>query len=139
MTRSNFARIVFKPDLFLVGALAVAALFLVEAGVAEILLARDAECIEAAERMRFGPPARLTCLPELAADLLRAVSRGFVGVALPEGSDLAAWIGMALFYAAFGGAFSQLSFRWALSGYLVLHLLVVIVAGAIGYLSRYIV
>jgi hypothetical protein len=123
---------------FLVGALAVAAIFLVEAGLSEIVLARDAECIEAAERMRFGPPARLSCLPELVTDLLRAVSRGFIQVAAPGAADLVAWIGMALFYAIVGGTISQLSFRWAVSGYLALHLLVVLVVGSIGYLSRYI-
>lgn len=123
---------------FLVGALAVAAIFLVEAGLAEIALARDAECIEATERMRFGPPARLACLPELAADLLKAVSRGFVQLAAPGAAEMVAWIGMAFFYAIIGGTISQLSFRWAISSYFALHLLVVLVSGSIGYLSRYI-
>lgn len=123
---------------FLIGALAVAAIFLIEAGLAEILLARDTECIEAAERMRFGPPARFKCLPEFVAEMLKAVSKGFVQIAVPQAGDLVAWIGMATFYAIFGGAISQLSFRWAVSSYLALHLIIVLVVGSIGYLSKYI-
>jgi hypothetical protein len=123
---------------FLVGALFAAAFFLVEAGVAEILLANNAQCeaMVSGMRLRFG--LQEVCTPEWAVYMLSALSRGIVGLLFPGAPAFFAWLTMGGFYAIAGGGCGQLSPRWGVFIYLAGHISLVALLAGLGYISQFI-
>ena len=122
----------------MVGALFAAAFYLVEAGVAEILLANNAQC-EAMVfnlRLRFG--LQEACTPEWAVYMLGAISRGIIGLILPGAPALLAWLTMGAFYAVAGGGCGQTSSRWGVAIYLAGHITLVALLAGLGYISQFI-
>ena len=124
---------------FLVGALLAAAFFLVEAGVAEIYLARNDQCQAMIDNLRIGFGSQDVCMPDWVVFMLGAVSRGFVGLLWPKAPSIFAWLSMAGFYAGLGGGCGQISPRWGILVYLAGHIMLVAILAGLGYLSQFIV
>ncbi|HLF36490.1 MAG TPA: hypothetical protein VI520_01000, partial [Anaerolineales bacterium] len=71
---------------FAIGFLLAAGFFLIEAGAAEVMLARRADCVEQLGRMRLAPNPEQACMSEFQYFLTRAVSRGVFVSTDPEPS-----------------------------------------------------
>lgn len=135
-------RAVLTEDLrqrFLIGFLFAAAFFLAEAGTGEIMLARNATCIEDLSRFRLAPNPTEVCLSEFGLHLAEALSRGVVATLSPGTPALLIWPLMAIFNGLIGGGFAQLSLRNAVVGYLILHVVLLMVFMSVGYISQFIV
>ena len=123
---------------FLVGALLAAAFFLIEAGVAEIYLARDAQCQAMIDSLRIGFSSQDVCTPKWVVFMLGALSRGIVGLLWPKAPSIFAWLSMGGFYAVLGGGCGQMSPRWGMLIYLAGHIMLVALLAGLGYLSQFI-
>lgn len=121
---------------FLIGFLFALAFYLIEAGLAEILLARNAACLESLNQYRLAPNPFEVCMSELGLFATHSVSRGFFG---PDAPGIIAWPVMGLLYALAGGGLAQLSLRQAVAAFLILQTIIVAIFTAIGYLSQFIV
>lgn len=121
---------------FLIGFLVAAALFFVEAGIAEILLASNSSCLEGLSQMRLSPNPAEYCMSELGSYLAGAVSHALFHAGV---SKLLVWPSLAVVYGLFGGAFAQLDLRRGVAGYLILHVLLLAAFTSITYLSQFIV
>ncbi len=110
-----------------------------EAGLAEIWLARNAECLEELRAMRIPPPTATVCFSEFELYLSQAASRGIVGVFRPEASNAIAWLVMGLLYGTLGATIAQFSPRYAIPGYFGVHLILLMGFTATGYLAQFIV
>lgn len=123
---------------FLVGALFAVAFFLVEAGIAEILLANNARCeaMVSGMRLRFG--LEDVCTPDWVVYMLDALSRGIVGLFFPGAPAFLAWLTMGGFYAMAGGGCGQLSPRWGVAVYLAGHISLISLLAGLGYISQFI-
>jgi len=123
---------------FLVGALLAMAFFLIEAGVAEIYLARDAQCQAMIDSLRIGFSSQDVCTPKWVVFMLGALSRGIVGLLWPKAPSIFAWLSMGGFYAVLGGGCGQMSPRWGMLIYLAGHIMLVALLAGLGYLSQFI-
>ena len=123
---------------FLVGVLLAAGFFLVEAGVAVIYLARDAQCQAMIENLRIGFGSQDFCMPEWVVFMLSAISRGVVGLLWPNAPSILAWLSMGGFYALVGGGCGQMPPRWGIAIYLAGHISLVAILAGLGYLSQFI-
>lgn len=123
---------------FMVGALFAAAFFLVEAGVAEILLGQNAQCeaMVSGMRLRFG--LEDVCTPDWVVYMLGALSRGIIGLIMPSAPALLAWLSMGAIYAIAGGGCGQLTPRWGVAIYLAGHIALVALLAGLGYISQFI-
>ena len=123
---------------FMVGALFAAAFFLVEAGVAEILISNNARCeaMVSGMRLRFG--VQDVCTPDWVVYMLGAISRGILGVIFPGAPAFLAWLTMGGIYALAGGGCGQLSPRWGVAIYLAGHIALVALLAGLGYISQFI-
>lgn len=131
----------FQPDLdrvhrFLVGFLLAAALTLVEAGVAEILLARNAACVDSLVQFRLSPDPFAYCMSEFSYHLAGSASHAFAKADAPA---LLVFPLLAAVYGLIGGGLAQLDLRRAVFGYLAAHILLLIVFTVVRYLSQFIV
>ena len=122
----------------MVAALFAAAFFLVEAGVAEICLARDAQCQAMIDNLRIGFGSQDVCMPEWVVFMLEAVSRGVVGLLWPKAPSIFAWLSMGGLYAVLGGGCGQMSPKWGILFYLAGHIMLVAILAGLGYLSQFI-
>ncbi|NIS79132.1 MAG: hypothetical protein GTO14_02665 [Anaerolineales bacterium] len=123
---------------FLIGALLAVSVFFVEAGVSEILLARDAQCRANLRRMRLAPNPEELCQPEWQSLMLRAASRGVVGLFFPSAGPGLAWVGMALIYAMVGGFCARFSGRAGVILFLTINLALTAFLAGLGYLSQFV-
>ena len=123
---------------FMVGALFAAALFLVEAGIAEILLANHAQCEAMVSNMRLRFGLQEVCTPKWAVFMLGAISRGIIGLILPGAPAFVAWLTMGGIYALAGGGCGQMSPRWGVVIYLAGHIAIVALLAGLGYISQFI-
>lgn len=124
---------------FIIGALLAAAFFMVEAGVGEIALARNAGCLETLQNLLIQPPAEELCMSDLTNAGTIAASRGVVGVVSPEAPAVIGWLVMIVVYGSVGGLCAQMSFRWGLVTFLGINAITVIVLTFVGYFSRFVV
>ena len=120
-----------------VGALLGAALFLLEAGIGQIALGRDAACREAAATLRVGSPDTM-CLPEIGLAAARSLGFGPGGRLFPEAPPAVAWGFSAALYAALGAVCALLTFGWALGTFLSINAFLVGAVAFFTYISRYI-
>ena len=123
---------------FLVGALLAAAFFLIEAGVAEISLGREAQCQAMVKSLRIGFGSQDVCMPEWVVFMLRAVSRGVVGLLWPKAPSIFAWLSMGGLYAVLGGGCGQVSPKWGILIYFAGHIMLVAILSGLGYLSQFV-
>jgi hypothetical protein len=124
---------------FLVGALLALAIFFIEAGAAEVLLARNTQCEVLAGNTRMGFRVQNMCLSEWVVQMFEVASRGALGIFRPEASPLTAWLLMGGLYAIVGGMCGQLSARWGIAIYLALNMAVISLLAGLGYMSQFIV
>jgi hypothetical protein len=123
---------------FILGVILALSVFLVEAGVAEILIGNDNACRQALSRIRLAPDAFSACHPEWVFFMLRSLSRGWVWLVNPELPPLAGWIVMSLYYAVVGGMSQQLSRRswWII--FLGIQITTVAFIAGLSYLGQFI-
>lgn len=132
MTRMRMMR-------FLMGSILAIGLFLIEMGVAEILLSKDNRCLEMAASAKAGMGRRDECLTEIGRSSLLALSRGPFAVFRKEASPAVAWFVTAVLYAILGGFFAQFAYKIGLGLFLGVHILIVVVLTFMGYISGFIV
>jgi len=120
-----------------VGALLGAALFLLEAGIGQVALGRDAACRESAAAVRLGSPDTM-CLPEIGLAATRSLAYGPGGRLFPEAPPAVAWITSAVLYAALGSACAQLTPSRAIGTFVSINAVVVGAVAFFTYISRYI-
>jgi hypothetical protein len=123
---------------FILGAVLALSLFLVEAGVAEILIGNDSACRQSLSRIRLAPDAFSACQPEWVWFMLRSLSRGWAWLANPELVPVVGWLVMGLYYAVLGGMSQQLSRRSGWVIFLGLQLATVAVVAGLSYLGQFI-
>jgi len=124
---------------FLIGFLFAVAFFLIEAGAAEVLLARNEVCLESLSDFRLSPDPNEACMSEFEFFLARGLSRGAFGTLSPETSTFVAWPILAVFYGLVGGGFAQLPLRAAIGGFLIVHLILLMAFMAVDYMSQFII
>ena len=124
---------------FLVGALLALAIFFIEAGSAEVLLARNTQCEALAGNTRMGFRVQNMCLPEWLVQMFEAASHGVIDIFRPEASPFTAWLFMGGLYALIGGICGQLSVRWGIAIFLALNVAVISLLAGLGYMSQFIV
>ncbi len=124
---------------FLIGFLFAMAFFLIEAGLAEVLLARNEVCLETLTEFRLAPDPSEVCMSEFEFFLARGLSRGLFGIISPSTSVFIAWPVIAVLYGLMGGGFAQLSLRAAIGGYLIVHVVLLMAFVSVDYISQFIV
>jgi hypothetical protein len=121
-----------------IGALLAVSVYLVEAGVAEILLARDNQCRAAVFNQRLFMDPNSVCMPEWQQLMLQATTQGVLGLVRPEAPALAVWLVMIVLYAGLGGFCARLPTRWALGVFFVVNVGSIALLAGLMYLSRFI-
>lgn len=111
---------------------------LMQAGVAQILLAQNQDCVLAAERMRLVDQSRLTCMPEFSVAVLESFATGFLPVLNPGSSFLLSVLSMTIALGVLGGFFSQFSDRWAVGFFIAVDVLLIFLLATMRYLSNYV-
>jgi hypothetical protein len=122
----------------IIGALLAVAVYLIEAGTAEILLARDNQCRAQVLNQRLFLDPYSVCMPEWQQLMFQATTRGIVGLVRPEAPAFAAWLVMIALFAGLGGFCAQLPTRWALGLYFVLNMWSIALLAGLMYLSKFI-
>lgn len=128
-------------DRFVLGAMLALALFLVEAGSAEVMLARDSDCRAHEPPPRFGSVRQSVCLGTGEVALLRSLSRGVDRPFAPEvepSLPWAAWILNGALYAVLGGLSAQLPRLWGAAFLLGLNAVIVSVMTILRFLAPFI-
>ena len=128
-----------RPQRFLVGFFFAMAFFLIEAGVAEVLLARNEVCLQTLSGFRLAPDPNQICMSEFEFFFARSLSQGAIGSLSPGTSPFIAWPIMAVLYGLIGGGFAQLSLRAAIAGFLIVHVILLMGFMSIDYISQFIV
>jgi hypothetical protein len=123
---------------FLMGFLFALSLFLVELGVSQILLSKEARCRDITESGRLGPNPHEECLSEGVHYFLLAVSRGPFASVHSNVPPSLAWTFTGVVYGILGGIIISLTRRFAVGIYLGIHALGLIILTLIAYLSNYI-
>jgi hypothetical protein len=126
---------------FFLGAILALALFLIEAGAAEVVLARDADCRAHEPPTRFGSARQSVCLGSGELALLKSLSRG---VDRPFASDVEtslpwiAWILNGALYAAIGGVSAQLPRLWGAALFIGINVVLVSVLTMLRFMAPYV-
>jgi hypothetical protein len=136
---NNIARLRQSELKWIVGAVLALALFLIEAGVAEILIGNDDACREALYRMRLAPDAFSACQPEWVWFMLRALSRGWPWFVKASSPAALGWVVMGIYYAVLGGMSQQFSRRSGWIIFLAFQLATVAIIAGLGYVRQFIV
>ena len=124
---------------FLMGFLIVLGLILIEIGIAEILLERDASCRVSIKSGRLIVDPYELCTPEAGMYFLSALSRGPFATEGSEVSDLLAWIFMGIMYGVIAGFLAQFPRQTAILVFVGFHFLALISFTAIAFASTFIV
>ncbi len=127
-----------RTKIFIVGALLAAALFLIEAGIAEILIAMDQECRLSIASIRLGPDPYDACASEWQWYLMRAMSRGIPWVLNLESAPLVGWVVMGLVYSLLGGTVAQLFRKQGIIVFLIAQTGLVAALMGLGYFRQFI-
>jgi hypothetical protein len=123
----------------ILSALLALAIFLILAGISEMILARDATCRAKISRLNLAPDPSEVCMPEWETRLLQAASRGVALAVGPDVSPVIAWLMMGLFYAGLGFIVGQSPPHWTVLIILGVGLSLTAIVAAISYLSRFII
>jgi len=122
----------------LFGAFMGAAFFLVQAGVMEIVLARDATCLANSGQLRIGMLAGEACLPEWQRLLLSGAALGIAGIFL-RGVRWLGWLVSAGLYALLGATTSSMKPRLGLAVFFGGYILMTAVAAVLAYIAQFVV
>ncbi len=128
-----------RPQRFLIGFLFAVAFFLVAAGLAEVLLARNEVCLESLSDFRLAPDPNEYCMSEFSFFLARGMSRGPFGTLSPSTSPFIAWPIMAVFFGLMGGGFAQLSLRAGIAGFLIVLVVLLMAFMSVDFMAQFIV
>ena len=113
-----------------------AAVFLVQAGTAELVLRSDRMCQEARfANWAFNPGG---CQPESVRFLLRGLSHGLVGALRPDLPAAFGVLTMALVMGVLAGLLGILPLRRSVPAFLIFEAMSAIVFGLLGFLALYI-
>ena len=123
----------------LMGFLIVAGIILVEIGIAEILLVRDAECRESVQSARLVVDPYEFCTPEAGMYFLGALSRGPFATENSEVPQILAWTLMCIAYGIIAGFLAQFPRRTAILGFIGFHILALISFTVVAFTSTFIV
>ncbi len=123
---------------FLVGALIALSLFLVEAGVAEILIGSDEACREGVRHLRLAPDPFSACDPEWVWFMLRAIARGWAWLFNSNVAPFLGWVSMSAYYALAGGISAQLDRRNTILFLFVIQVGTVAIISGLAYLLQFI-
>jgi hypothetical protein len=123
---------------FLIGALLALALYLVEAGIAEILIGSDAVCRQALTRQRLAPNPFTACQAEWIWFMLRAAARGWVWLFNSHTPLLPAWFSMGVYYAFAGGISAPLDRISRVLLFLLVQVGTIAIISGLGYLRQFI-
>jgi hypothetical protein len=137
-TNANYSNNTLRMMRFLMGFLLALALILVEIGIAQIFLDRDANCRERISSGRIVVDPHSVCTPEIGINLLNALSRGPFSSTRSEVSPIMAWVVSGISFGILGGILAQFPGRTAISIFFGLHLVAIILFTTIAYLSQYI-
>jgi hypothetical protein len=124
---------------FLMGFLIVSGLILVEVGIAEILLQRDADCRESIRSTRLVVDPYSLCTSEAGMYFLHALSRGPFAAEDSEVPQLLAWIAMGISYGLIAGFLAQFPRRTAILVFSGFHILALISFTVVAFASTFIV
>lgn len=124
---------------FLMGFLIVAGLILVEIGIAEVLLEKDARCRASINSGRIIVDPFTVCTPEVGMYFLRALSRGPFATDRSEVPQVLAWVAMGISYGVIAGFLAQFPRRTAISVFIGFHLLAIISFTVVAFASTFIV
>lgn len=123
---------------FILGAVLALSLFLIEAGVAEILIGNDNACREGLRHMRLAPDAFSVCQPEWVWFMLRSVSRGWPWLIDINSPPLLGWVVMGIYYGVLGGMSQQLSRRSGWIFFLLVQLGTFAIVAGLAYIRQFI-
>lgn len=123
---------------FLVGALLAGALFLVEAGIAEIFIAIDQECRASIASVRLAPDPFDVCGSEWQWYLSRATSRGIAWVINHESAPLLGWLTMGLVYSFVGGLSAQTFRDRGVVAFLIAQIGIIAALTGLGFFRQFI-
>jgi hypothetical protein len=124
---------------FIVGALIGASVFLIIAGISEIMIVQEAECHAEAMKQRLVPNKFEFCYPEWQSYFIRAAARGAPWAIDTESSPMVGWLVMGSIFALVGGACAQLSLEKAIPIFIVFVVGSVAFFAGLGYVLQYIV
>jgi hypothetical protein len=138
-TRNTSIKLDTRTKIFVVGALLAGAFFLMEAGVAEIMIAVDQECRASISTLRLAPDAFEVCASEWQWYLVRAASRGIPWVINREGVPIIGWLTMCFVYSLLGGVCAQIFRRRAVIAFLIIQVGMIAALMGLGYFRQFIV
>jgi hypothetical protein len=124
---------------FLMGFLIVAGLILVEIGIAEVLLEKDAKCRASITSGRIIVDPYTVCTPEVGMYILKALSRGPFATERSEVPQVLAWIAMGISYGIIAGFLAQFPRRTAISIFIGFHLFALFSFTVIAFASTFII
>jgi hypothetical protein len=138
ITRKSI-RLDTRTRIFVIGALLAGAFFLIEAGIAEIMIAVDQECRASISSLRLAPDAFEVCDSEWKWYLVRATSRGIAWVINRESAPIIGWITMAFVYSVLGGVSAQMFRGRGIIAFLLIQVGMIAVLMGLGYFRQFIV
>lgn len=127
-----------RTKVFIVGALFAGALFLVEAGIAEILIAIDQDCRASISSVRLAPDPFDVCASEMQWYLARATSRGIVWVVNRDSAPIVGWLTMGFIYALTGGLSAQTFRGKGIVAFLIAQVGIIAALTGLGYFRQFI-
>lgn len=127
-----------RTKVFVLGALLAAALFLIEAGIAEILIAMDQDCRASISSVRLAPDPFQVCASEWQWYLVRALSRGIVWIFNQDSAPFIGWITMGLIYSLVGGMSAQAFKGRGVVAFLIAQVGIVAALMGLGYFRQFI-
>lgn len=137
--KSSFTKESFRLMRFLMGFLFALALFLVEIGIAEIVLGNDLRCREIAQSGRVVLDPDAACLPEGIHYSLLVLSRGPFTIVGSQVPSAFAWILTGGLYGIVGGFIALFTAtRLGVGIYLGIHALALVLMTILAYISRFI-
>ncbi|MGD2163784.1 MAG: hypothetical protein PVH60_13075 [Anaerolineales bacterium] len=128
-----------RTKIFVIGALLAGAIFLIEAGIAEIMIAMDEQCRASIATLRLTPDVFEVCAPEWQWYLVRATSRGIAWVVNRESAPIIGWLSMGFVYSLFGGASAQIFRGRGIIAFLLLQAGMIAALMGLGYFRQFIV
>jgi hypothetical protein len=122
----------------LLGAIIAGSLFLIEAGVIEIILGLDLECRRAVGSLRLAPDPFSACMPEWQWLFLHSASRGLPWLLNSTTPAVVGALSMGVFYSITGGIIASLFKGKGVFIYLGFHLFLIALVAGLSYVGRYI-
>ena len=123
---------------FLMGFLIALGIILIEIGIAEIYLERDARCRESIHSERIIVDPYELCTPEAGIYFLRALSRGPFAAEGSEVSNILAWILMGLTYGIIAGFLAQFPRRTGILIFVGFQILALFAFTVVAFMSTFI-